>query len=257
MKKKVISIILIGMMVHSVYACGSIASKEADHDEINEPVQEESSETVQEKEIPEETEDTLSNSEVQQATDGENAEPIYVIEPGLTQDDTYEMQDWQAAYAEYIEELEWSRDCTYSLIYVDDDDIPELVIDSGFEAGGCQILTYHNGEIDVLRTDRRLFYYIEKQNLFNNTGGLMGYYFDRIYSIENGKWICVADGEQTEMIGENDWVFQYKWDGEEVEEGVYKQSLDAVFDMEQKIEPALYYIMDEMLALLKTEDVAS
>ena len=106
MKKKVISIILIGMMVHSVYACGSIAPKEADHDEVNEPVQEESSETVQEKEIPEETGDTPSNGEVQQATDGENAEPIYVIEPGLTQDDTYEMQDWQAAYAKYAEELE-------------------------------------------------------------------------------------------------------------------------------------------------------
>ena len=130
MKKKVISIILIGMMVHSVYACGSIAPKEADHDEVNEPVQEESSETVQEKEIPEETEDTLFNSEVQQATDGENAEPIYVIEPGLTQDDTYEMQDWQAAYAKYAEELEaeyqndkWLNDIdiTYSLIYVDED----------------------------------------------------------------------------------------------------------------------------------------
>ena len=36
MKKKVISIILMGIMVHSVYACGSIASKEADHDEVDE-----------------------------------------------------------------------------------------------------------------------------------------------------------------------------------------------------------------------------
>ena len=258
MKGKVISIILIVMMVHSVYACGSITPEEADHDEIDESVQEESPEsgTVQEKEVSEKTEDTRENNEVQQTEDDKSAEPIYIIEPGLTRDDTYEMQDWQTAYAEYIEGLEWNRDCTYSLIYVDDD-IPELVIDSGFEAGGCEILTYHSGEIDVLQTDRRLFYYIEKQNLFNNTGGLMGYYFDRIYSIENGKWVCVADGEWTETMGETDWIYQYEWDGEEVEEDVYTQRLNAVFDMEQKTEPNRYYIMDEMLALFQTGDVAS
>ena len=54
MKKKVISIILIGIMAYSVYACGSLASKEADYDEINEPVQEEASESeiVQDKKYP-------------------------------------------------------------------------------------------------------------------------------------------------------------------------------------------------------------
>lgn len=31
--------------------------------------------------------------------------------------------------------------CTYSLIYVNDD-VPELFIDTGVEAGGCQILTF-------------------------------------------------------------------------------------------------------------------
>ena len=167
------------------------------------------------------------------------------------------MQDWQIAYTEYIEGLEWNRDCTYSLIYVDDDDIPELVIDTGVEAGGCQILTYHSGEIDVLQTDRRLFYYIEKKNLLNNTGGIYGYYFDRIYAIENGRWVCIADGENTETMGDDDWVYRYEWDGKEVKEDVYNKSLNAVFDMEQKIEPDPYYIMDEMLALLKTGDIVS
>lgn len=188
---------------------------------------------------------------------GEQAAPIYIIQPQLTQDNSYEMQDWQAAYAGYIEGLEWAEGRTYSLIYVDDDNIPELVIDTGVEAGGCQILTYHNREIDELQTNRLQFYYIEKKNLLNNTGGVYGQYFDCIYSIENGKWVRVADGEWTMTMKDGDWVYRYEWDGEEVKEDAYTQSLNAAFDMKQKAEPELYYIMDEILALLRTGNVAS
>ncbi len=33
-----------------------------------------------------------------------------------------------------------ARQFTYSLIYVNEDAIPELVLDTGVEVGGCQIL---------------------------------------------------------------------------------------------------------------------
>ena len=192
-----------------------------------------------------------------EAESAEQASPIYIIQPQPTQDNPYEMQDWQVAYAEHIEGFEWGEYYTYSLIYVDDDDVPELVIDTGVEAGDCQILTYHNGEIDELQTSRLQFYYIEKKNLLNNTGGVYGQYYDLIYSIENGKWVRVADGEWTMTRKNDDWVYQYQWNGEEVKEDVYAQNLNAVFDMEQKTAPELYYIMDEMLALFKTGNVSS
>ena len=227
MKKKVVLIILIGMMVHSVYAFGSIASEEA--------------------------EDTLSNSEVQQSTDGENAEPIYIIEPKLTQDDTYEMQDWQEAYAEYIEDFKWKEGAKYSLIYVDEDDIPELLIDdAGGESYGCLILTFHNGVTDVLQTWRRGFTYIEKENLLNNSSGIMGHYYDRIWSIENGKWVYVTGGEWFMTMGDDDQeYFDYQWEGDPVGEEEYEEKLAEVYDREQAIEPEEYERVDETLFRLQ------
>lgn len=247
MRKRIISAYIVMFLASCICSCAQTTENAPVAEMENEEQEDTSTEVADEDET--DAADEISESE-------EQASSVYVIYPQLTQNDTYEMQDWQATYAEYIEGLEWDRACTYSLIYVDDNDIPELVIDSGFEAGGCEILTYHSGEIGALQTDRRLFYYIEKKNLINNTGGAYGYYYDRIYTIENGKWVCIADGEQTEITGE-DWVFRYEWDGAEVEEDVYEQNLNAVFDREQGIEPDLYYIMDEMLSLFRTGDVAS
>ena len=99
------------------------------------------------------------------------------------EDDDSKDSSWQDAYLEYLD-ANPAEDggYSYALIYVDDDDIPELVIDTGFEAGGCQILTCHDGKIDELQTARLYFTYIEKENKLNNCDGHMGYYYDVIYS---------------------------------------------------------------------------
>lgn len=181
---------------------------------------------------------------------------------GPAEDKEFEMQDWQVAYAAYIEEDPYGDENTYSLIYVDEDDIPELVIDTGYEAGGCEILTFYNGEIDVLQTDRLTFFYIEKQNLLNNAAGHMGFYYDYIYSIENGKWVDKATGEYWEYWPEgaetyDDIVFEYEWNGKRVGEEEYEESTNAVFDRKQAVEPQQYYILGDMISYLRAGDVLS
>ena len=240
MKKNIITIVLVGIIVLPIYGCGNRGKEIVEFLEAIEATLEESEETYR---TPEQT-------EVQQTEDDKGTDPIYIIEPELIQNDTYEMQDWQAAYVEYIEGFEEKERCYYSLIYVDDDDIPELVIDTGFGAGGYKILTFHNGEVDDHQTDGRLFYYIEKKNLLNNTGGRMGYYFDRICSIENGKWVYVTGGEYRENP-ENRMEFLYEWEGKPVEEEEYEDKLDEVFDREQAKEPEQYERLDEMLFRLQ------
>lgn len=184
---------------------------------------------------------------------------------GAAAEAAYDMKDWEKAYAEYLEGFAEGKNVgrfTYSLIYVNDDDIPELVIDSGVEAGGCLILTYHNGEIDELQTARLNYYYIERQNLINNSDGHMGYYYDYIYAIKNGKWIGVARGEWTEEweeIDDEEYVFKYTyiWNDKEVDEDVYTKKLNAIFDTEQQMRPNYNYYIDEILSLLKTGKVLS
>ena len=241
MKKNIITIMLVGIIGLSIYGCGNKGEEIVESLEVIEATLEESEETYK---TPEQT-------ETQQAEDEESAEPVYIIEPYLTQNDTYEMQDWQAAYIEYIEDFERKGSCDYSLIYVDEDDIPELVIDTG-SAAGCHILTFHNGVTDVLETWRIGFTYVEKGNLLNNSSGNMGHYYDRIHSIVNGKWVYVTGGEWQLTMGEDDQERRYyEWEGEPVEEEVYEEKIAEVYDGEQAIEPEQYERLDEMLFRLQ------
>ena len=239
MKKNVITIVLVGIIALSIYGCGNKGKEIVEFLEAIETTLEESEETYK---TPEQTEED------------KGTDPIYIIQPQLTQNDTYEMQDWQAAYAEYIEDFGWKESAKYSLIYMDEDHIPELVIDdAGGESYGCLILTFHNGVTDVLQTWRRGFTYIEKGNLLNNSSGIMGHYYDRIWTIENGKWVYVTGGELFLTMGEDDReYFNYEWEGVSVEEEEYEEKLDEVFDREQAIELEQYEQLDEILFRLKT-----
>ena len=244
MKKNIITIVLVGIIGLSIYGCGNKGKEIVESLEAIEATLEESEETYK---TPEQT-------EMQQTKDEESAEPVYIIEPHLTQNDTYEMQDWQAAYIEYIEGFERKGSCYYSLIYVDEDDIPELVIDTGSAADGYFIVTFHNGVTDVLQTLRLEFTYIERKNLLLNSSGNTGSYFDYIHSIENGKWVYVTGGEyredhdnQTEYYVE----YLYEWEGKPVDEEEYKEKIAEIFDWEQEKEPEQYETLDEMLFRLQ------
>ena len=171
------------------------------------------------------------------------------------------VEDWAAAYAEYLDRLEYAELFTYSLIYVNEDDIPELVIDHRSEAGGCKILTYHKGDVNVLQTNRLNFYYIERGNRLCNSDGSMGFYFDYVYTITDGEWSYVAggeygDGEDGIQFDEdgNPLVF-YSWNKTAVEEEVYEQRLKEVFDKEQAVKPEQYYILQDIRSVLVNGEI--
>lgn len=160
---------------------------------------------------------------------------------------------WQIAYAEYIESIEWASFNKYALIYVDEDDIPELVIYTGTYATACIVLTFHNGEVDALQTWSLQCNYIEKENLYCDVGGHMGEFYDRVYTIENGKWVHVAGGEYIAkdlLIEEYDYV----WEGEAVSEDEYYESLNAVYDIDKNRNVAYenqFEGLDEILSCLQ------
>ncbi len=186
-----------------------------------------------------------------------------------------EYEDWKAAYLSYLDAYEYADRCTYSLIYVDEDDIPELMIDTGYEAGGCFILTFHDGVLDGWQSDRLNVTYIEKGNLICNSDGNMGYYYDRVYTIQDGKWRYVEggkygdgpDGVQFDENGDYIGVYVYiwngeaesigYWDGKEISEEEYESHLNSVYPTEQAICPERYYILKEICSVLRTGDVSS
>lgn len=169
-------------------------------------------------------------------------------------------ETWEDAYLDFIQGLENGDSYTYALIYVNDDEIPELVADSGFEAGGCMIMTFDGNEMDILQTSRLYFDYVERGNALRNADGHMGYYYDIVYTIEDGKWVKVAEGvyhdpESGPQLDENeDYVYEYEWEGESVDSAEYNDELEAVYDISDSVVPGAYdyYIGSEMISYLET-----
>lgn len=205
--------------------------------------------------LPTDTSDAESTAESTEESSTTPEEPVI--------DDTANMKDWELAYYEYLNALESNASFTYSLIYVDDDNIPELVIDTGYEAGGCMLLTWHNNRTDVLQTSRLYFNYIEKENLLCNQEGNMGYYYDDVYTIKNGKWEYLCGGTYQDgpdgpaVDDEGNSIYIYAWNGENTSKEEYDEKLNAVYQLDQSVEPEKYYILDEILSVLKTGDVTS
>lgn len=174
---------------------------------------------------------------------------------------------WNEGYLAYLEEKmpEDMMDMSFALIYVDDDDVPELVIDSGFEAGGCQILSFYDGTVRELQTARLYFTYIEKSGLLNNSEGHMGYYYDYVYKLDKGLWKLVLGGdyyeldenatEEDQMYNEETGRFRtlhYSIDGEETDEETYMSRLGEVYDLDKAKDPSSYLRIDDLKSYLST-----
>lgn len=182
-------------------------------------------------------------------------------EPGKETQQESEVDSWEDYYLAYLDETVLPDSYyTYDFIYVDDDDIPELVLNSGYEAGGCIILTCHEGYVDELQTNRLSFSYIERQNLLNNRGGHQGYYFDHIYKIVDGKWEKVFSGEYwsddptslvyDEKMGRHH-TEHYSIDDVETDEESYLAKVAEIYDSTQANTSEADLIIDEMYSYLK------
>ena len=159
--------------------------------------------------------------------------------------------DWAETYLDFLEEevtiseytwLYYSETYSYEyfegnpydyvgfgLIYVNDDDIPELVMYGTSEATGMLIFTIdEDGEIDVIMSERtNSFYYAKKGNLLVNSAGVSGWSFDYIYTIEDGKWVQLARGDYEYYDADEDGTLEYYWNDEEVTEEEYEENLSS------------------------------
>ena len=182
-----------------------------------------------------------------------------------------EFEDWKAAYLFYLESLESADRYTYSLIYVNEDEIPELAVNTGVEVGNIYIMTFHDGVLDKWHPARSNVTYIEKGNLICNSDGHMGHYYDNVYTIQDGKWCFVEggdwgdgpDGVQFDENGNYMEVFYWNgeneisawWSGEEISEEEYNARLNSVYPTEQAVKPEEFYSMKDICSILRTGEV--
>lgn len=195
MKKRLLSFILLGTVCFSFVACGQ-KSKKADSDNAEETATEASSDDEAEKveedadavvEVIEgyshtpEYDEALANADVYGGIDGKNYD------------------DYKSAYTAAIADVEANSpqySFTYSLIYVNEDDIPELVCNSNDETFGVYLISYHEGSLNYALTSGTEFTYIEKENIVDNTGVVLGAYYDNLLAIRDGQWVLLGYGEK-------------------------------------------------------------
>ena len=158
------------------------------------------------------------------------------------------LEDWQAEYLRFAEKDHLENDMdsvhAYQLIYVDDDDIPELYIDSGTTAGGGMIVSYDGSQAvsEVLSSGGLT--YLERKGIFRDSGGRMDRYYDRIYSLQNGKFEQIAEGnygaeDNTNITfdSEGNPVYIYYWNGTSVTESEYQGERNKIFDSSKAVSP--------------------
>lgn len=144
--------------------------------------------------------------------------------------------EWKDAYIDYLNESSSDNNEGYDLIYINDDNIPELVEVGKYESAGCRVVVYNNGSVQVTQLTRLSFTYIERGGLLCNAGGHMGYYFDIVYSLKNGELTMIDEGiyqdkdgvAQTDVSGE--YIYDYTWNGNPVSKEEYKAMLNSVYD---------------------------
>lgn len=175
-----------------------------------------------------------------------------------------QLEPWQEAYIDYLRQ---GSVLNYVLIYIDNDDIPELIEIGDCAAAGCRVMNFYAGglhETGVLREtqlNRLYFSYIERGNLLCNSEGNMDCYYDRVYSIIDGQLVLIADGEygaednsNVQFDEEGSPIYKYEWNGVEMSEADYAQELNKVYDTTRAKDGYgwnEWYSADEMISIIE------
>lgn len=175
---------------------------------------------------------------------------IFNVTAGEIQEN--ELQEWKTTYIDFLNNMNRQYDSfsgkyleIYKLVDINGDAIPELYINGGTTASGDILCSYYNGEVITQWMWNYGFSYIEGENLFCDSGGHMDGYYNKVYTIDNGTFVMVYDGEygakDNSRVQYDDAgmpVYDYYANGTKVSsEEEYKKALKEVYDRSQAINP--------------------
>jgi len=198
----------------------------------------------------ENTQDSIEESSHTTAAPSENDTP---------KDDEETVLDWKTAYLDYVEKREtqygkesaYGFDFYYALVYVDNDDIPELYAMGAYEADGDLICSYKNGRIieqGLART--RGGKYVERSGVFVNQNGKQGHYYSIVYQLDETGFSPILNASYTERYvplendplegvppegDEYEIIKEYFIDDKSVTKDEYDAAINAYVDLSQTV----------------------
>lgn len=194
----------------------------------------------------------------------ETAKGFLGMDIRVPETDSQALEPWQQAYIDYLQQdSDVEAQEGYVLIFIDEDEIPELVEIGRDMATGCRIVNYADGAVHVTQLNRLYFSYIKRGNLLCNSEGNMDCYYDLVYSIVDGKMTLIAEGyygaednSNVQFDDEGEPIYQYEWNGKDMSKAEYEKSLNEVYDT-SKAEDGYFweewYSVDEMIGIVSND----
>ena len=162
---------------------------------------------------------------------------------------------WAQAYRDYIQEdiKKFRADVSssyfgYSLVNIDEDNIPELYInyggvyiqdgdvyiqDGGPAEFGQRLCTFTNGKVYSKKfSGYSELYYLPGKNCMLDSGVRRGTYWDDIYNLANGEFVRAASGDYYFDFVDFDNA-KYSWNNKEVDKATYDKNLNNAFPMNE------------------------
>lgn len=129
------------------------------------------------------------------------------------------------AYEEYYNNNCVGKNYTVRFAYIDDDDIPEMILQGNCFGNGGQLCTYYNGNISAVDKSYTYSYTPRKGRvLFEFTHGNID---EKIYKLDKGIWTKDIDIEGQEYKTNEGYIdFIYYINGQEVSYDEYNRKLD-------------------------------
>lgn len=212
-----------------------------------------------------------TNAAVKTGSDGKGAGQLTKEQVGSIQNpsssESVNDDSWKQRYIDFIEtdiDITQSADrCTCGLIYLDNDEIPELIYDFGDNSCGTGIVSYKNGERDV-----HLFYrgggiqYLEKEGLIYNSDNVQEGVYDELARLDEEGFHDLGRGFRYFESQKSSDHAQFYWNDEEVSEESYYANID-IFNNSRVKKWNSYseefkmnnYSPDEMIKFLMGNDV--
>ncbi len=135
---------------------------------------------------------------------------------------------YKAVYTDYVKNVDLDDYNQFALIYVDDDNIPELYVMGTCEASGEIICTYYEGALTeqffgrLEGTD-----YVEKGGLILHSNGHMGHYYTNLFALEKGVFTQLHESTTDELYNDKtgEYYYEYTVNGVECDTETYENTV--------------------------------
>lgn len=205
MKNKIIGTILISTLALAMVGCGL---EQARDDGPKETFLEKETEIADEADEAESTEENVTDKDVKiEVVEGYTYSDEYKEEfakenrggfnfQRTTDSEVSEFSDWKEGYTSLIKDLEENKTETveYALIYVDEDDRPELAYKLGDTFVG--VASFADTTVNIYGIQKTDVSYVEKKNVLYGHEEVGAAYYDYVGALNNNYWVDIASCER-------------------------------------------------------------